>query len=261
MTELNKPTSYENRVVAFIDILGFSDFVRTNKASTEGFQTIYTALKEIQDEFNNLDDEYSEEAKNYLSVDPQSITASDSIILSRRADEKGGIYYMLSACADAIHTLIRHGFLCRGAVVLGDLFHKENLIFGPAYLQAVESEKTANYPIIKFSENLFKLANQHPGPANSGDWEEDFIKEHCKQMADGSYYLNYFTDYDSRYGPGEGGASIHYENLRKILEQGVANQNPGVFEKYRWAAEQYNLTADQFNLPQIVIPLPPKPNP
>ena len=129
MANAGTPKSYEKRVVAFIDILGFTDFVKTEGTSAEGFQTIYKALKAVQDEFNAPDDDYSEEAKLYLRADTQVITASDSIIISRRADEKGGIYYMLSACADAIHTLISHGFLCRGAVVLGDLCHKDNLIF------------------------------------------------------------------------------------------------------------------------------------
>lgn len=260
MSKANLPTGYEKRVVAFIDILGFSNFVKTQ--GNDGFQAIHAALSEVKEYFDNPNKGWSEEGMASLNIDTQTLAVSDCIIISRRVDEKGGVFSMLWDCAFAIHILIRHKFLCRGAITIGDAYHEGNLIFGPAYIAAVEGEKNASYPIVKFSEEVFELAAAFPAPSNEGYGEEEveFIRSDCKQMEDGSYYLNYFTDYDSRYGPGEGGASLHYENLRQILVQGITNQNLGVFEKYRWAAEQYNLTAHHYELPQVAIPFPPTPS-
>jgi len=47
-------------------------------------------------------------------------------------------------------TLLQTGFLTRGAVVQGNVFHRVNFAYGPALLRAVELEKATKYPRVLF---------------------------------------------------------------------------------------------------------------
>ncbi|MGI4823624.1 MAG: hypothetical protein ACRYFV_20630 [Janthinobacterium lividum] len=264
------PTAYEQRVVAFIDILGFTAYIKDKSNDEAGFASVYAALSEVQDYFTKPNEFETEDSRNFFRNDTQIITASDCVIISRRIDERGGIYQMLWDCDFVTHLLIERGFLCRGGIAFGDLYHKGNLIFGPAYLEALYMEKAADVPIVVFNQKLFDIAAANPlpgqeeyGAAHAQDLM-GYCKTHPKQQD--TYYLDYFTNYDSWYGGGEGSASIHYEYLRKLLAEGITESEPQntdtekqaldrkkVFEKYRWAAEQYNLTAQNFELKLVDI--------
>jgi len=86
------------------------------------------------------------------------------------------------------------------------------------------------------------------------DWEIDFIKKNCKQLENGDYYIDYFTDYDDLVGGGEGTASRHYAKLRNIILDGLTlPKECRAYKKYIWAAEQFNLTAKNYQLEIINI--------
>jgi hypothetical protein len=158
---------------------------------------------------------------------------------------------MISDCSFAIHLLIEHGFLCRGAVKVGKMYHKDSILFGEAYLNAYDAEENERLPIIKFDKLLFDIVEFFPGDANKGfeKWEVDFISKNCKQLMTGIYYIDYFTDYDDRVGGGEGSAYIHYSKLREIIINGLKiPKELNAYEKYRWAADQFNLSAQRFGL-------------
>jgi len=161
---------------------------------------------------------------------------------------------MLSDCAFAIHLLISNGFLCRGSIKYGNMYHKDTTLFGQAYIDAYLAEKNEKLPIIKFSKELFNIARQFPSPVNRPivEWEINYIKKNCKRLETEEYYLDYFTDYDDRVGGGEGTASIHYSKLRDIIVNGLQlTKTSNAYEKYRWAADQFNLTAKDYRLYEI----------
>ncbi len=52
-------------------------------------------------------------------------------------------------------TLIESGFLLRGGVARGNLFHEGSLVFGPGFIDAYELEgKTASTPRVMLSKEL-----------------------------------------------------------------------------------------------------------
>lgn len=245
---------YDIRVVAFIDILGFKNAVDASLENDNEFNRIKTALTDLNEFFITPKDKYEIETDRKLNEDTQIIQVSDSLVISRLIQEQGGIYYMLSDCAFAIHLLISNGFLCRGSIKAGYLHHTESTMFGEAFIRAYLSEAEEKLPIIKFEKELFDVVNLFPGPANKDyeEWEIDFIKKNCKQLNDKEYYLDYFTDYDDRVGGGEGTASIHYQKLREIIVEGLKlPENSGAFKKYKWASEQFDLSAKRFDLEKI----------
>ena len=241
---------YDIRVVAFIDILGFKSVVKKSTTEIKEFEKILTTLDELKTFFSrninpNPDSEY----------DTQIIQVSDSLIISRKIQEQGGISRMLTDCSFAIHLLINNGFLCRGAIKYGNLYHKDTTIFGQAYLEAFEAEEKVKLPVIKFDTGLFKILELFPGYANVGHetWAIDFLMENCKMLNSGEYYLDYFTDYDKRMGCDLCESSIHYSKLRKIIIKGLELKDNGAYLKNLWAANQYNKTAQHFGLEKIAI--------
>lgn len=248
---------YEGRVVAFIDILGFKAAVDKSATNQKEFDKIYNTLKELQEFFLKPKDEHEKRADKYLQADTKIIQISDSLIISRLIQEQGGIFYMLQDCAFAIHLLISKGFLCRGAIKFGYMFHTDTMIFGDAYVRAYLAEEEEALPIVKFDAELLEIVKHFPGPANKGyeKWELDFIKKNIKKLPTGEYYLDYFTDYDDRVGGDEGSSSIHYDDLREIILEGLKLPiGSSAFKKHKWAAEQFNLTANDYGL--AVIPIP-----
>jgi len=248
--EMERIIKYDFRVVAFIDILGFENIIEKTKTDEKEFDRVLTTLTELKDFFIRPKDHNEIEADRKLGADTQIVQVSDSLIISRLIQEQGGIYNMLDDCAFAIHLLISNKFLCRGAIRFGKMYHKETTLFGPAYVEACKAEKEEKLPVVKFDKNLFEIAKYFPGPTNIGfeDWEIDFIKKNCKQLDNGEYYLDYFTDYDDRVGGGEGTASSHYSKLREIIVEGLNSKDKNVYKKYIWAAQQFNKTAKNYGL-------------
>jgi hypothetical protein len=253
------PMHYPWRVVAFIDILGFGAAVAKSATDERTYKHLLSALTALQEFFLKPSLPVDMEVERALNADTQIMQASDSLIISRSVEEQGGIFYMLSDCAYAIHLLIHHGFLCRGAIKLGQMHHDGSIMFGPGYVEAYKAEEAQVLPIVTFEKELFEVARHFPGLANrgQGDWVEGFLKKNCKQLTDDVFYLDYFTDHDDVFGDGEGAASDHYQGLRAILEQGLKlPQHSNAFLKVMWAASQFNQTAHLYELGRLVIPDP-----
>ena len=242
---------YDIRLVAFIDILGFKEAIEKSNTDDNEFNRIRGTLTELKEFFIQPKDHYEVEANRKLGADTQILQVSDSLVISRLIQEEGGVFYMLYDCAFAIHLLIENGFLCRGAVRFGNMFHKDTTLFGQAFVDAYLAEAAEKLPIIKFDKDLFEIVKHFPGPANKGNekWEIEFIKKNCKQLETGEYYLDYFTDYDDRVGGGEGTASIHYSKLRDLIVEGLSlPAESSAYKKYFWAKEEFNKTARNFEL-------------
>jgi len=61
----------------------------------------------------------------------------------------------------ATHELLRVGFLIRGGVTVGGLYHNDaGVIFGPALIEAVAIEKKACYPRIICGDSLIDFLDQ-----------------------------------------------------------------------------------------------------
>lgn len=86
-----------------------------------------------------------------MALEVQFGAFSDHFVFSMPASFGGRIF---SAASKLIISLLRAGYLIRGAVVLGLLYHSDNVIFGPALLTAVEMEERESfYPRILVSDS------------------------------------------------------------------------------------------------------------
>lgn len=175
-------TVYENRVVAFVDLLGFRELVALSALHPEAAEHIHTFLINLQQQ-RVMDDLYGgiptlgldgtkelkpardlPDAENqFLELKkhwPIEITQfSDSLVLSCKADDGATCVMLLEFLAKLTLGAFQLGFLLRGGVTMGLLTHKEaGPLFGPAFIEAYALEsKRAEWPRIIVEQAVVDL--------------------------------------------------------------------------------------------------------
>lgn len=139
---------YQNRLVAFLDVMGFKDLLKGDQQSqikiSEYFSTVTTVVEYFQKEYS----------ERYIDHDFASALVSDAVILSvdlptGQADRNQVTSRFLSAVGLLQYRLaVDRDIWLRGAVSSGDFYieSSKNIIVGPAFVQAYELEQTANFP-------------------------------------------------------------------------------------------------------------------
>jgi len=141
------PPPYEDRIVAFIDILGWSDLLRRSKTDSNEL----SKLTEIVRRLTFLSQKSQERREEFLNKNIAAMNTrfsyfSDTVVLSCPADvrECGWMTWEVQLLCSV---LVLSGQYPRGAIVRGEIHHTESLLFGPALVDAYEIERqVAMYP-------------------------------------------------------------------------------------------------------------------
>jgi hypothetical protein len=137
---------YSDRVVAFIDILGFGALVQKLGEDSSLHTQIHHALRRIK-LFKD-----SSVRTGTAQSDLQVSVFSDSIVISGEADNVHGVIW------SAIHlqsSLLLSGILVRGGISCGRTVHADDILYGEGMLDAYYLEsKAAIYPRIVLAPKL-----------------------------------------------------------------------------------------------------------
>lgn len=148
---------YEERVVMFIDILGFGSLIESTKNDNKNSQE---NLKKILECFNQaIDDVYDISHRDHVQFSQFSDSFVISHIITNTDDIESCLraYIMVIMIARfIIKAFLRNNILVRGGISQGKIFHKEGyLLFGPAMNDAYYLEsKKAKYPRIILSKQI-----------------------------------------------------------------------------------------------------------
>lgn len=134
---------YENKIVAFIDVLGFSNLVYSDKIEpiSHYYEMILTDFKEAA-----------------IKKDLKFLMISDSIVV-HAPQTKDGFFAVIKVLSNLQHRLLLKGILIRGAVSFGKLFVSEtdNIIVGTGLINAYNLEKKAIFPRIVIDRSVIPL--------------------------------------------------------------------------------------------------------
>lgn len=134
---------YEDKIVAFIDVLGFSNLVYSDKIEpiSHYYEMILTDFKKAA-------------SKNELKF----LMISDSIVV-HAPSEKRELLVVLKVLNDLQHRLLLKGILIRGGISYGKLYvnDAENIIVGTGLINAYKLEGKAVYPRIIIDRNFIPL--------------------------------------------------------------------------------------------------------
>lgn len=159
--------SYEKKYVAFADILGFESLVnRTVEPNPEvPLGSVLSALEvpnEVQLEGITLG-----RVGDITDASHRLSTFSDCLAISTEASEKGLMNLLFHLRAIAFR-LLKLGYLLRGGIVEGSIYHENGRIVGPALVDAYKLEKNiAKYPRIIVDPNIVADARQWAQPLNA----------------------------------------------------------------------------------------------
>jgi hypothetical protein len=184
---------YTNRLIAFIDILGFSQMVATSELSTDSVNRIYKTLTQMDKYTGSFLENAILDVETKI-VDPQFTVFSDSIVVSC-SDIETNYELFFNYLATLSYTMIESGILIRGGVTLGPVIHEKRLLFGSGMINAYKLEsKLAIYPRIIIDDKLVETVLNMPDRW----WNRDGVKVkgvdakgHIRRDFDGMWCIDF----------------------------------------------------------------------
>lgn len=244
---------FEQRFIAFIDILGFSDLVKEMTKHVDLFGSVRDALKHLDDQSRSFR-EYRQKRRNRTMAngtpvgDFQMAAFSDCCVFSDS--------YAAWRVIDAVQALgsrfLRDGILTRGAILKGKAYHNGGVLFGPGIIDAYKRETgVAIYPRIIVSDDLYEdLWGYHQEV-----WGEQLLQ----QDHDGLWFVNLLVPSLSSWTPlldptAPKDTRSHLEQVRwgLINAQKRAQGNPAHVARVTWLVHKYNRVAGDEGLRKLL---------
>ncbi|HEY8604809.1 hypothetical protein [Tsuneonella suprasediminis] len=222
---MSQPDAYQARVVAFLDILGFSRLVAD--ADDPGLRAaILQAVHIMRDTL----------APNEAS-DFRFTQFSDCTVLSARLDSYGCNLVMTGAIMLAVN-LLNRGLLLRGGIAIGNMIHTAEVMFGPGFLAAFGKDARGAMPRIAIDTSLVeKIAS----------WPNDFGLESLirRDPYDLSLMLHTLHDFEIYDAVPRPGGQVLEENSAMLAKM-IASQCyscehlPPIVAKWIWMERYWN---------------------
>lgn len=245
--------SYIRRITAFIDILGFKHLVDQSVYDSSVQEQIFSALDRI------LDNKKLKDRTRLDKIDGVQVsTFSDCAVISYPTG-KGHESSFFDILMDLVYIqldLAHRGILIRGGVTIGELFHGDNIVFGPALNKATGLEaEVAVYPRIIMTEDTFQEGvrlSQEPlyGPYdNTNDVNQQILEKLVRRDSDGLLFINMLrqddemNDYGNEY-------YFWLNDVRNIILKGLAEStDEKITVKYRWLKNYFNSVVTDDSIP------------
>lgn len=240
---------YEDRIVCFVDFLGFRDLVG-DSVSEDGI-TVPEKLKIIFESlaFTNKTWLDGDSLFHNLNKTKKISQFSDSVAVSFEVNDTSGVFRVIDKLQQWIIVLAAEGIFVRGGIAHGKLFHNERFIFGPALIQAYDLEHMyAKYPRIVFKESIVDLGVRY------GRWKKDekeFLDKLISQDDDGYYYIDYIEK--ARTELPDVVMFDYLPRIKRHIEQGLLHPKTDVKEKYQWLAAKFNSFIDKCHRRKITV--------
>ena len=238
-----KKIEYRDCYVAFLDILGFKELIKTSECSD-----IFNLMEECVNSCKfYIDDvlETSKITKEYLNSIFEEITLnliSDSVVISVPSDRKCSLDVLVFViCSLIIKCFKDYGVLFRGGISKGDFFAFENKVYGPALNDAYLLEsQNAKFPRVIFTAELLEdyLAKNFNRDFNILSTAIEVDKNDYFNFVDYLFFLMHQGKANAETEEQKKGFSNLIDKInKKISDELATEKNPGVREKYVWLKE------------------------
>ena len=152
--------SWEDIVVAYIDVLGWRDRIEESVQNPSVLNPVFKALA-IMKRWGQVSENVKRAYANSPSNDQpllQEISQFSDTIVASCAPTREAVMHLLYALQQFTNRLLFGLLYVRGAVVRGNIYHRKGFIFGPALLDAYDHERAkVSYPRIEFSRAVIDL--------------------------------------------------------------------------------------------------------
>ena len=217
--------NYAQEYVAFIDILGFSNFIFDDQ-NAEKVKDIFEFVGKFQHLFNT-----SPELNTKIAF------FSDSIVLTTDDKEKSLTMLFLAVCMVETHLRDRINLYFRGGLTKGLYYHEGSIAFGPAIVKAYQLECQAKYSRIILDENIVAELNVASHP---------IIKDLDGCYCFNPYSMALFDEATSKDSKTKEKIFARMRKERELLCDTIhRNLHTRVADKYLWRIHPYNKACDE----------------
>lgn len=249
MKNENPDKKYQDRVILFIDLLGFKNAVNGSVYSDELFAKVMRAVNSL---YKAKGDNYNGSMKG-TEIGVEISTFSDSLVISKDIYEPGSFYYLLNMAYFAIIEIVASGFVARGAITVEKLYHDEKVIFGPAINDAyVLESKCAIYPRVIVQKDVVEkmLLKDH---FNEIEEERRWYEKLLKEDEDGLLFVDFLTP-NHQFDDFEAYCWL-LGQTKKIIQEGLnSNIDESVKQKYIWLKTYFNKTLELLDADNEMLP-------
>lgn len=229
---------------AYVDVLGFSEKIKQN-------DLIYfnKYLQILNDELKHIEQTHDLSGKGGLKSFELKIFTDNFVFGHPWFDqfgesELGNIFEVLSHIQ---FTFAKSDIFIRGAITMSDLYMDENIVLGPALVDAytLESKKAVS-PRIILSDGVVEVVDKH-------------VRYYADQMSspqyhqylidlDGTYFVNYLfiLFYDATPSNAKLTEELNAHKAPIIQNLIIHKNNFKLFEKYAWLASYHNYFCEKF---------------
>lgn len=250
--KIDYPEYYGTRLVAFLDILGLRNIVKSFPQKPSQFQNILRTIGLF-----SYDQKGASEISHKFNLNWEYSIFSDSIIISAPFPDSP-IFPVITQIGYVCFLLLGIGILIRGGIVIGRMFHKGNNAIGQGLIDAFEIESNqAFYPRIVITQKVAECLDNDIAVAHSRSIIPLSISKFYRQDTDGCKYIDYLhacsyykfekreNDYISHLG------DIRRELIKRLVE---TESNTKHYQKVRWLANYLNVILIEnpnFGIPKI----------
>ena len=217
---------YEDRLLAFVDILGFKELINLTVVDERQFDELaglYHLWENLKQSAHRV----------------QATMVSDTICISGPPSAIGAFAAGVSAFCVA---MIMDGHLLRGAIVRGLLYHPSpSIMFGPSVVRAAALEKLAKMPRVIIDESVLDIPEAQRLIGTGIKRDHNF------------HFLN-FLDCEFIEPLRRGNTTAMRESFEWALGSQIANLyernrlNSEIESKYWWLVDYFNLSFPQLRL-------------
>lgn len=209
---------FDDRVVFYIDILGFTSFITSKeKDYNDVIEKSMGDIMKISNLFRSTGRDNIEVSTSIMS---DSIVCS--FIINRKHKNILNLTAILMACTAFQTSLLRSGILTRGALVRGELNHQDNMVYGSAMIDAYNLERNdAVFPRVILDDKIWYLIK---------GLNQNQIEQFITIDSDSKKYIDYISrleEYD-----------CNRDEVKNEIDSKYKETTGRVKEKYAWVRER-----------------------
>ncbi|BDA80200.1 hypothetical protein LPTSP3_g31300 [Leptospira kobayashii] len=224
---MKNKSSYAERIVGFLDILGFKEIINKLEHNPDLHEQVLYALNKMK-EYKT----YSMSRKIKTALSKLEISVfSDSIAISSKVNN---IFDVLWASGWIQSHLLYVGILVRGGISIGPTFHQKGILYGSGLVKAYEIESNiANYPRVVIDPVLLnKLTDQIKSVFTNTDSDGFCYIDPFKFAVNPPNATELANDgYDPR--------EVYFNKVKKYIDEAIAGtENLNHLAKWRWLSNK-----------------------
>ena len=204
--------------IAYMDILGYSDYIEKNPEKVNEFLSIITtAIGKIKKNVESLTNIGKDGFKVDINIKCKTFSDNVLLCLEQREGENEMsrlIPFLISVASIQRGLVIEHGLLMRGGITIGDLFINDDFVFGKGLINVVNLEKQAENPCIIVSDELMNYTKSVVGVDNEG---YEIIKRYVKAKTSNKSTIKEDEEYYNVNGEKYFKGLFYYQSLRALI--------------------------------------------